>query len=117
MKNKRYLSYSDAINEAMHQQMSKNKNIVVYGLENKVFGSLKNLEKKFGKKNFFYTPLSEDMLTGMSLGLALAGKVAVFNHLRVDFLLLGMKRPILAVEENIGQVCPSTDTARSCSTW
>lgn len=94
MKNKRYLSYSDAINEAMHQQMNKNKNIVVYGLENKVFGSLKNLEKKFGKKNFFYTPLSEDMLTGMSLGLALAGKVAVFNHLRVDFLLLGMNQLI-----------------------
>ena len=94
MTKNRLITYCDAINEALSQQMKINKDIVVYGLEDKVFGSLKNLEKKFGTKRFFHTPLSEDMLTGMSLGLALSGKVAVFNHIRVDFLLLGMNQLI-----------------------
>jgi len=89
---RRQLTFCDAINEAFHQEMAANKNILMYGLENKVFGSTKNLEKKFGSKRFFFTPLSEDMLTGMTLGLSLAGKIPIFNHIRVDFLLLGINQ-------------------------
>ena len=74
--------------------MKKNKNIVVYGIEDKMFGSNEGLLKKFGNKRFFYTPLSEDMLTGFSLGLSLSGKVPIFNHIRVDFLILGMNQLI-----------------------
>jgi pyruvate dehydrogenase E1 component beta subunit len=89
---RRQLTFCDAINEAFHQEMAANKNILMYGLENKVFGSTRNLEKKFGSKRFFFTPLSEDMLTGMTLGLSLAGKIPIFNHIRVDFLLLGINQ-------------------------
>ena len=58
-----------------------------------MFGSNEGLLKKFGNKRFFYT-LSEDMLTGFSLGLSLSGKVPIFNHIRVDFLILGMNQLI-----------------------
>jgi acetoin:2,6-dichlorophenolindophenol oxidoreductase subunit beta len=94
-KNKpRFITYCKAINEAITSQMKKNKNIVVYGIEDKMFGSNDELLEKFGNKRFFYTPLSEDMLTGFSLGLALSGKIPIFNHIRVDFLLLGMNQLI-----------------------
>lgn len=88
----RELTYCEAINEAIIQEMKKNSNILVYGLEDKVFGSTKNLEKNFGSDRFFYTPLSEDLLTGMSLGLSISGKIPIFNHIRVDFLLLGLNQ-------------------------
>lgn len=91
---KRIITYCEAINEALYYEMKKNKNILVYGLEDKVFGSTKNLREIYGSKRFFFTPLSEDLLTGMSLGLAISGKIPVFNHIRVDFLLLGMNQLI-----------------------
>ena len=37
----RELTYCEAINEAIIQEMKKNSNILVYGLEDKVFGSTK----------------------------------------------------------------------------
>lgn len=94
IKKKRMITYCEAINETLNQEMKRNKNVVAYGLEDKVFGSTKNLSKNFGSKRFFFTPLSEDLLTGMSLGLAISGKIPIFNHIRVDFLLLGMNQLI-----------------------
>jgi pyruvate dehydrogenase E1 component beta subunit len=91
MKNRK-ITYSKALNEALHSQMSRDRKMVVYGIEDKMFGSNEGLLKKFGAKRFFYTPLSEDMLTGFSLGLAISGVRSVFNHIRVDFLLLGMNQ-------------------------
>ena len=93
-KSLRYITYCEAINEAITSQMKKNKNIVNFGIEDKMFGSNKGLLEKFGNKRFFYTPLSEDMLTGFSLGLALSGKIPIFNHIRVDFMLLGVNQLI-----------------------
>lgn len=93
-KKQRKITYCEAINESLNQEMRKNKNILVYGLEDKVFGSTKNLLANYGSKNFFYTPLSEDLLTGMSLGLSISGKIPVLNHIRVDFLLLGINQLI-----------------------
>ena len=86
------ITYCEAINDSLAAQMKKNKNVVVYGVEDKVFGSTNGLLKKFGNKRFFHTPISEDLLTGMSLGLSLSGKVPVLNHIRVDFMLLGMNQ-------------------------
>jgi len=95
IKNKqRFITYCEAINEAITYQMKKNKNIVNFGIEDKMFGSNDGLLEKFGNKRFFYTPLSEEMLTGFSLGLTLSGKIPIFNHIRVDFMLLGMNQLI-----------------------
>ena len=61
MKTGRKISYCQALNEAFHSQMQKNKNMIIYGIEDKMFGSNEKLLEKFGNKRFFFTPLSEDM--------------------------------------------------------
>ena len=43
---------------------------------------------------FFDTPLSEDALTGIGIGSALAGLRPIFVHQRMDFLLLCMNQII-----------------------
>ena len=51
---KQIISYSEAINDALHYCMSKDKNLLCYGLgvtdPKGVFGTTLNLERKFGKK-------------------------------------------------------------------
>jgi len=105
MKTGRKISYCQALNEAFHSQMQKNKNMIIYGIEDKMFGSNEKLLEKFGNKRFFFTPLSEDMLTGFALGSAISGVVTVYNHIRVDFLLLGMNQ----IANTISSYCYATN--------
>ena len=91
-KNERIISFSDALNEAMHQEMARDKSIFVYGIENKVFGSLDGLADKFGADRCFVTPLSEDAMTGFGLGAALNGMRPIHTHIRIDFLMLAMNQ-------------------------
>ena len=93
MQNKqRTITYRDAINEAFHQEMEKDSSVFVYGIENKMFGSLKGIEERFGKERFFVTPLSEEAMTGFGLGAAINGLRPVHVHIRVDFFLLAMNQ-------------------------
>ena len=85
----------DAISEALGQEMERDSNVFVYGLDvtdhKRIFGSTKGLEK-FGEKRFFGTPLSEEAMTGVGLGAAINGLRPVHNHIRVDFMLLAMNQ-------------------------
>lgn len=92
-KNKlRKITYCDALNEAFVQEMEKDPSIFVYGIENKMFGSLKGLEDRFGKERVFVTPLSEEATTGFGLGAAINGLRPIHVHIRVDFFLLAMNQ-------------------------
>ena len=91
-KNKRIISFSDALNEAMHQEMARDKSVFVYGIENKGFGSLDGLADRFGEERCFVTPLSEDAMTGFGLGAALNGLRPIHTHIRIDFLMLAMNQ-------------------------
>lgn len=86
------ISYCEAINEALIQEMERDENVFVYGIgvpdHKRIFGSTKNLLEKFGKNRCLDTPLSEDALTGMALGAAINGLRPVLVHARIDFLLL-----------------------------
>lgn len=93
-KNLRMITFSQALNEAIHQEMERDKNVFVYGIENKVFGSLDGLAERFGKDRFFVTPLSEEAMTGFGLGAALNGLRPIHNHIRIDFFLLAMNQLI-----------------------
>lgn len=98
MKNKknRKITYRDALNEAIIQEMERDHNIFVYGLgvtdHKRIFGTTANLVEKFGKKRCFETPLCEDAMTGFGLGAALNGMRPIHVHGRVDFLLLAMNQ-------------------------
>lgn len=88
----RTITYCDALNEAFHQEMERDASVFVYGIETKVFGSLKGLEERFGKERFFLTPLSEEGATGFGLGAAINGLRPIHVHIRVDFFLLAMNQ-------------------------
>ena len=92
--NKRIISYCNAINEAIASEMMRDKKVFVYGVEDKMFGSLDNLKNKFGSNRFFSTPISEEALTGFGFGAAISGLKPIYNHIRVDFMILGMNQLI-----------------------
>ena len=88
----RKISYCEAINEALVQEMERDKNVFVYGIgvpdHKRIFGSTNHLVEKFGSERCFDTPLAEDSMTGLALGAALNGLRPILIHARVDFLLL-----------------------------
>lgn len=92
----RTISYREALNEAMIQEMERDENIFVYGLDvsdhKRIFGSTEKILEKFGKKRCFITPLSEDAMTGVGLGAAINGLRPIHIHIRVDFMLLAMNQ-------------------------
>jgi len=96
MEKTRQISYCEALNEAMFQEMERDQNVFVYGLgvpdHKKIFGSTVGLVEKFGPERCFDTPLSEDTMTGFGLGAAINGLRPIHIHIRVDFLLLAINQ-------------------------
>ena len=94
-KKPRIITYREAINEALHQEMASDPRIFVYGLDvadhKRTFGSGDGLLERFGPDRYFSTPLAEDALMGFGLGAALNGMKPVYVHIRIDFLLLAIK--------------------------
>jgi len=92
----RKISYCQALNEAISQEMKRDPNIFIYGLgvpdHKGIFGSTVGLIEKFGKKRCFDTPLAEDSLAGFGLGAAINGMRPIHVHARMDFLLLAMNQ-------------------------
>ena len=92
----RMLSYRDAINEAMMEEMRRDASVFTYGIDvadhKRIFNSTKGLVEEFGPDRCFSTPLAEDAMTGFGLGAAINGLRPVHVHMRVDFLLLGLNQ-------------------------
>jgi pyruvate/2-oxoglutarate/acetoin dehydrogenase E1 component len=95
MEQSKKITYCDAINLALKDAMTADENVVVYGLDvtdhKRIFGSTKGLES-FGGGRFFSTPLSEEAMTGVGIGMAMNGQRPVHCHIRADFLLLCMNQ-------------------------
>ncbi len=92
----RKISYCEALNEAMTQEMERDASVFVYGIgvpdHKRVFGSTVGLVEKFGPERCFDTPLCEDSMTGFGLGAAINGMRPINIHIRVEFLLLAMNQ-------------------------
>lgn len=92
----RKISYCQALNEAVSQEMERDSNVFIYGIDvpdhKGIFGSTVGLAEKFGPERCFDTPLCEDSLTGFGIGAALNGMRPIHVHMRVDFLLLAMNQ-------------------------
>ena len=89
--NNRKLSYGLAINEALHQMMGKDGNILLLGQGVKspwyVGATCKDLFQKFGEERVVDTPVSENAMTGTAIGAALAGMKSIILYPRMDFML------------------------------
>lgn len=92
----RTLSYREALNEALVEEMARDERVFVFGLDvpdhKRIFGSTKGLVERFGPERCFGTPLSEEAMTGLALGAAISGLRPVHVHIRVDFLILALNQ-------------------------
>ncbi len=92
----RILTYAEAIREATEQEMARDASVIVLGIGvddfKAIYGTTKGLVEKFGRERVFDTPLSEDAMTGVAIGVALAGLRPIHVHIRMDFVLLAMNQ-------------------------
>jgi len=90
----RNLSYVEAINEALHQLLSGDERVLVIGQGITspwyVGNSCLGLIDKFTESRVIDTPVSENAVTGASIGAALAGMRPILVHPRLDFMHYAM---------------------------
>jgi len=93
-------SYRQAINEALRQEMTRDPNVVLLGIDvaggaggtgqtgtvGGVLGVTKGLYAEFGPQRVIDTPISESAIMGAAAGAALAGLRPVAELMFVDFL-------------------------------
>ncbi|UCB56925.1 MAG: alpha-ketoacid dehydrogenase subunit beta [Candidatus Omnitrophota bacterium] len=93
---KRKISYAAALYETFDELLRLDERIFIMGQGADdpfgMFGATLNLHKKHGAKRVFDTPLSEEGLTGIAIGAALAGRRPIYMHNRPDFLLCAMNQ-------------------------
>jgi len=94
----RLLTYSQAILEGTHQEMSRDENVFVMGQgvddPKGTVGTTMNLHKEFGIKRSFDVPVAEDGMLGVAIGAALSGLRPINVHIRFDFMLVCMNQLI-----------------------
>ena len=92
--NGRSLSFVEALNEAMHQEMESDPRVIVMGEDvgatGGIFGATKGLFDKYGKDRVRDTPISEAGFVGCGIGAAIAGLRPVVEIQIFDFIALTM---------------------------
>src|SRR5437016_3839561 len=76
--------------------MTRDPSVIVLGLGvddfKGLYGTTRGLQDEFGPERVFDTPLSEDGMTGVAIGAAMAGLRPIHVHIRMDFVLLAMNQ-------------------------
>lgn len=90
----REITYVQAIREAHAQLLASDPRVFLagQGLWSPWYagGSLDHLDRDFGKNRVLDSPVSENAVTGMCVGAALAGMRPIVFHPRMDFMLLAV---------------------------
>jgi len=93
---KRKIKFSQAIREAIDLCMARDTSVYVIGLgvpdPKGIFGTTLWLEAKYGSDRVMDMPTSENGMTGVAIGSALAGMRPIMTHQRIDFALLAMEQ-------------------------
>lgn len=88
----RVITFAEALREATDQEMARDSRVFVLGQgvddHKGIWGTTKGLAEKYGYKRCQDTPLSEDGVTGVAIGAALAGLRPINVHIRMDFMIL-----------------------------
>lgn len=87
-------TFRDGIRMAIHDAMAADTSVICVGLgvtdPGAVFGTTAGLLQQFGSDRVFDGPTSENAMTGVGVGAAMAGLRPVMSHQRLDFFLLAM---------------------------
>jgi pyruvate/2-oxoglutarate/acetoin dehydrogenase E1 component len=85
------LSYSDTINKTLDYLLSTDDSVMVIGQGVKspwyVGSTCNGLVERFGEGRVIDTPISENGITGVAVGAAIAGMRPIVVHPRMDFML------------------------------
>lgn len=90
----REITFVNALNEALHEEMERDKNIILIGEDigpyGGVFGVTKGLYNKYGFERVKQTPISEAAIIGAAVGSAITGLRPVAEIMYLDFITLAM---------------------------
>jgi pyruvate/2-oxoglutarate/acetoin dehydrogenase E1 component len=92
--NAREISTSEAINEALREEMQRDETVMLWGedvaIAGGVFKVTKGIYTQFGPTRVYDTPISEAGIVGMAVGAAMTGLRPVVEVMFGDFLTLAM---------------------------
>jgi pyruvate dehydrogenase E1 component beta subunit len=92
----RELTFGEAINEALKEEMARDERVYLIGEDIRIgygggaFGVSKGLLAQFGPERVIDTPISESAIAGTSVGAALWGMRPVAEIMFADFMALAM---------------------------
>lgn len=87
-----HVTYSQAISDALREEMQRDDSIVVFGEDvaqhGGIFGVTRGLYELFGEDRVKNTPISETAIIGTALGAAITGLRPCVELMYSDFLLV-----------------------------
>lgn len=90
----RKLSYAQAFNEAVRQEMEANADVFCVGEDigafGGVFGTFAGLQDTFGEMRCVDTPISEQAIVGLGIGAAVSGLRPVVDLMFMDFICVAL---------------------------
>ncbi|WP_425405113.1 alpha-ketoacid dehydrogenase subunit beta [Hwanghaeella sp.] len=96
MPEEKTIAYKEAVRLGIARAMRQDDDVFLFGLDVDdhlgIQGTTLGLAEEFGAQRCFGTPLSEDAMTGVAIGAAMAGMRPIHTHIRMDFLLLCMNQ-------------------------
>ncbi len=93
----RVLTYAEALNEALREEMRRDPRVFVMGEDvavwggGGVFGVTRGLVEEFGPERVRDTPISEEAIAALGVGAAMAGARPVVEFMYADFMALAME--------------------------
>ena len=93
----RLLTYAEALNEALRQEMRRDSTVFVMGEDvagwggGGVFGVTRGLAEEFGAERVRDTPISEEAIAAVAIGAAATGSRPVAEIMYVDFIGLAIE--------------------------
>ncbi|HKX19692.1 MAG TPA: alpha-ketoacid dehydrogenase subunit beta [bacterium] len=93
----RVLTYAEALNEGLREEMRRDARVFVMGEDvavwggGGVFGVTRGLVEEFGAERVRDTPISEEAIAALAVGAAMAGARPVVEFMYADFMTLAME--------------------------
>lgn len=88
------VSYREALNQAMREEMLRDQNVFIIGEEVGAYGGAykvtQGLFEEFGAERVVDTPISEEAIAGSGIGAAMVGLRPVVEMMTINFALLAM---------------------------
>ena len=84
------ITYLEAINQALHEEMARDPNVFMAGIDiaerGDVFGTTQGLYSKYGETRIMDTPIAESGIIGLAIGAAARGLRPVVTIMFMDFI-------------------------------